>query len=113
VRVETDGELVAESRRPHAVFETTLPTRWYLPTEDLRQELFIPSDTVSHCPYKGTASYQSVRIGDTVHHDVAWSYAEPVIECPRIAGLVAFFNEKVDLVIDGERLERPQTPWSD
>lgn len=112
VRVEIDGEVVAESRRPHALFETTLPTRWYLPVEDVCQDLLVRSDSVSRCPYKGTASYLSVRVGDTVHSDVAWTYPEPVIECPRIAGLVAFYNEKVDLVIDGTRLDRPRTPWS-
>lgn len=112
VRVELSGEVVAESRRPHALFETWLPTRWYLPADDIRQELLVPSDTVTRCPYKGTASYWSVQSGDALHRDVAWSYPQPVIECPRIAGLVAFFNEKVDLVIDGVRLDRPRTPWS-
>ena len=112
VQVELDGVLVAESRRPHALFETTLPTRWYLPIEDVRQELLVPSDTVSRCPYKGTASYWSVQVGDALHRDVAWTYPEPVPECPRIAGLVAFYNEQVDMVVDGVRQERPRTPWS-
>lgn len=112
VRVELDGEAVAESRRPHALFETTLPTRWYLPPEDVRQELLVPSNTVSRCPYKGRATYWSFRIGDALHRDIAWTYPEPILECPRIAGLVAFFNERVDLVIDGARQERPRTPWS-
>jgi uncharacterized protein (DUF427 family) len=108
VRVELDGEVLAESRRPHALFETTLPTRWYLPAEDVRDDLLEPSPTVTRCPYKGTARYWSAA----GHDDVAWSYPDPVPECPRIAGLVAFFNERTDLVIDGERLERPVTPWS-
>lgn len=112
IRVALDGETVADSSRPVAVFETTLPTRWYLPPEDVRQELLVASDTVSRCPYKGTASYFSVRAGDALHNDVAWTYPEPVPECPRIAGLIAFFNEKVDLVIDGVPQERPRTPWS-
>ncbi len=72
----------------------------------------MPSDTVSRCPYKGTARYWSVRTDDGVHRDIAWTYPEPVVECPRIAGLVAFFNEKVDLVIDGVAQARPRTPWS-
>lgn len=112
VRVELDGQVVAESRRPHALFESPLPTRWYLPPEDVRQELLVPSDTVTRCPYKGTASYWSVRVGDAVYTDVVWSYPEPVPECPRIAGLVAFFNEKVDLTIDGVPQDRPLSPWS-
>jgi uncharacterized protein (DUF427 family) len=112
VRVELDGEVVAESRRPHALFETHLPTRWYLPPEDVRQELLVPSETVTRCPYKGTATYWSVQTTTGLHPDVAWTYQQPIPECPRIAGLIAFFNERVDLVIEGIREERPLTPWS-
>lgn len=112
VRVELAGETVAESRRPHALFETTLPTRWYLPQDDVRMELFEPSDTVSRCPYKGTARYWHVRAGGELHRDLVWSYPDPIPENPRIAGLLCFFNEHVDLVIDGERVARPVTPWS-
>lgn len=112
VQVELDGVVVAESQRPHALFETLLPTRWYLPPEDVDQSHLEPSGTVTHCPYKGTASYFSVRVGDRVHDDVAWTYPEPILECPRIAGLVAFFNERVDLVVDGVRRPRPRSPWS-
>jgi uncharacterized protein (DUF427 family) len=113
VRVEVGGELVAESRRPHALFETWLPTRWYLPLDNVRQELLVPSDTVTRCPYKGTASYWSVQTDDALHRDIAWTYRDPIPECPRVRGLVAFFNERVDLVIDGEREQRPRTPWSE
>jgi uncharacterized protein (DUF427 family) len=112
VRVEFDGELLAESRRPLALFESGLPTRWYLPAEDVRQELLEPSDTATRCPYKGAARFFSVRLGDELHRDLAWSYPDPIPENPLIAGLIAFFNERVDLVVDGERLERPFTPWS-
>ncbi len=112
VRVELAGELIAESRRPHALFETTLPTRWYLPVDDVQWDLLEPSDTVTMCPYKGTARYWSVRAGGRLHPDLVWSYPDPVVECPRIAGLVSFFNEKVDLVIDGVLEPRPSTPWS-
>jgi uncharacterized protein (DUF427 family) len=112
VRVELDGVVLADSTRPHALFETSLPTRWYLPLEDVRQDLLEPSDMSTSCPYKGTARYWSARIGDELRPDVAWSYPEPIPECPRIAGLVCFFNERVDLTIDGEREARPVTPWS-
>jgi uncharacterized protein (DUF427 family) len=112
IRVAIGGELIAESRRPHALFETTLPTRWYLPPEDVRLDLLEPSDTVSQCPYKGTARYWSVRAGGQLHRDVAWSYPDPIPENPRIAGLISFFNERVDLTIDGVLEERPDTPWS-
>ena len=81
--------------------------RLRLPVADL-----LPSDTVSVCPYKGVAEWFSVRVGDRVVEDLAWSYPRPVPENPRIAGLVCFLNERVDLVVDGERQERPVTPWS-
>jgi uncharacterized protein (DUF427 family) len=113
VQVAVDDRVVADSRRPHALFETWLPTRWYLPAEDVDQSALEPSDTVSMCPYKGTARYWSVRAGDALHRDLAWSYPEPVVECPRIAGLVCFFNERVDITVDGEPVERPDTPWSE
>ena len=111
VRVELDGELLAESRRPLLLFETTLPTRYYLPPDDVRVEL-VPSATSSVCPYKGVAGWWSARVGDRLVEDVAWSYATPVPENPRIAGLVCFRNERVDLTVDGEPQQRPVTPWS-
>ena len=111
VRVELDGELLAESTRPLLLFETTLPPRYYLPAEDVVADL-LPSDTVTMCPYKGRARYWSVQVGDRLVEDVVWSYPTPVPENPRIAGLLCFMNEKVDLVVDGERLARPITPWS-
>jgi uncharacterized protein (DUF427 family) len=111
VRVEVDGELLAASRRPLLLFETSLPTRYYLPPDDVRVEL-VPSATRSVCPYKGEASWWSARVGDRVVEDIAWSYPSPIPENPRIAGLVCFRNERVDLTVDGERLERPITPWS-
>jgi uncharacterized protein (DUF427 family) len=107
VRVELDGELLAESRRPLVLFETTLPPRYYLPREDVVAEL-VPTPTVSVCPYKGIAEWFSVGSA----RDLAWSYPDPIPENPRIAGLVCFFNEKVDLLVDGELQERPITPWS-
>jgi uncharacterized protein (DUF427 family) len=112
VRVELDGELLAASSRPTALFETTLPTRWYLPQDDIRMDLLEASDTVTQCPFKGVARFYSARVDGVLHRDVAWSYPDPIPENPRIADLIAFFNERVDLVIDGERQRRPFTPWS-
>jgi uncharacterized protein (DUF427 family) len=90
---------------------TTLPVRYYLPPDDVRIEL-VPSQTRSVCPYKGVATWWSARIGDRVAEDIAWSYPSPIPENPRIAGLICFRNEWVDLTVDGQRLERPITPWS-
>ena len=73
---------------------------------------FAPTATVSHCPYKGQAQYWSARIGDRLVDDLAWSYRSPLPESQKVAGMIAFFNERVDLVIDGEPQERPRTPFS-
>jgi uncharacterized protein (DUF427 family) len=112
VRVEVDGTTVADSTHPRALFETGLPPRFYLPMLDVRLGLLEPSDRVTHCPYKGQASYWSVRAGDTLHPDLAWSYPTPLPESQKIAGLVAFWDEKVDVYLDGVHQERPKTPFS-
>jgi uncharacterized protein (DUF427 family) len=112
VRVEVDGVTVADSVRPRILFETGLPPRYYLPLSDLRTELLRPSDTQTHCPYKGTAGYWSVDTGQGVHEDLAWIYRAPLPESQKIAGLACFYNEKVDLYVDGELQQRPRSPFS-
>jgi uncharacterized protein (DUF427 family) len=112
VQVYVEGELVADSVRPLLLAETSLPVRYYLPFADVRTDLLEPSDTVTACPYKGTARYWSLRVRNTVVPDAAWSYPDPIPENPKIRDLLCFFNERVDLVVDGERLERPRTYWS-
>lgn len=104
VRVEAGGVTVAESRRPHLLFETGLPVRYYLPKVDVRLDLLTPSATVTHCPYKGRAEYWSLRVGETTHEDVVWSYPTPLPESERIAGLMSFYDDKLDVYIDGTRL---------
>jgi uncharacterized protein (DUF427 family) len=114
VRVELDGTLLAESSSPVLVFETGLPTRYYLPRPALNLAALEPSDTVTECPYKGrTTAYWSVRAGGRLHRDLAWSYDFPTRQLLPIAGLVAFYNEKVDIALDGRPLDRPRTPFSD
>jgi uncharacterized protein (DUF427 family) len=108
VRIEVDGVTVAESGSPHLLFETGLPTRYYLPKTHVRLELLTATDTVTHCPYKGTARYWSVRAGDTVHADLAWSYPTPLPESAPVAGLIAFYDEKVDTYVDGVLQDRPR-----
>jgi uncharacterized protein (DUF427 family) len=113
VRVELDGLLLADATACVMLFETGLPPRYYLDRTAVHFEHLRPSDTVTACPYKGrTSSWWSVAAGDAVHADLAWAYDFPVREVHPIAGLVAFLNEKVDVVLDGERLPRPQTPFS-
>ena len=112
VQVIVNGVTVADTHHPRLLFETGLPTRYYVPKVDVRMDLLEPTDTATGCPYKGTAEYWSVRAGDAVERDLAWSYPHPLPESQKVAGLVCFYNEKVDLVVDGEHLERPHTKFS-
>jgi uncharacterized protein (DUF427 family) len=112
VRVSVNGEVVAETRRPLALFETGLPPRWYIPREDVRVELLEDSDHQTGCAYKGFASYWSVRAGGELEEDLVWCYPDPTRDAERIKGYLAFFNERVDIEVDGEAQERPQTQWS-
>ncbi|MGV0792004.1 DUF427 domain-containing protein [Mycolicibacterium sp. XJ1819] len=109
VRIELDGVLLAESSRPMLLFETKLPVRFYLPRDDVVAPLE-RSDTTTFCAYKGRASYYSLPDGP---RDVAWTYHEPLHDALLVRGRVCFFDERVDVVVDGERRQRPATLWSD
>ena len=112
VRIDIDGVTVADSKRPYLLFETSLPTRYYLPQDDVNMDALSSTETHSTCPYKGTASYWSVNVGDSVYKDIVWGYPAPISEAPKIKDRVCFFNEKVDIYIDGDLQPRPQTAWS-
>jgi uncharacterized protein (DUF427 family) len=112
VVVDVDGVTVAESRRPVLLFETGLPRRTYLPKLDVRMDLLVASDKTSMCPYKGTARYWSVETPAGRRPDLAWSYPSAFRESAPIAGLVAFYDEHVDLTVDGVPQERPTSPFS-
>lgn len=112
VRVSVHGEVVAESGRPKVLFETGLPPRYYIPPEDVRTDLLLPSDKRTRCPYKGVASYYSVEAGGERVEDLVWYYPEPIPAAGKVRDHLCFFNEKVDLVVDGEPQERPRTQWS-
>jgi uncharacterized protein (DUF427 family) len=107
VRISLDGVVLAHSSRPLAVFETGLPTRWYLPKDDIAETVEASSRSTA-CPYKGTASYWTV--GGT--EDVAWSYEDPIPVAAALQGRVAFYDEVVDVDIDGERQERGYSPFA-
>jgi uncharacterized protein (DUF427 family) len=111
VRIELEGEVLAESTRPSLLFETGLPVRFYLPPQDFRLELHA-STRRTYCPYKGEASYWSFDVRGQRRLDIAWSYQEPLQDASAITGLIAFFDEKVNVILDGQRRERPATAVS-
>lgn len=113
VQVIVGGETVADTRHARFLFETRLPTRYYIPLEDVRMDMLVASDRATACPYKGKARYWSARVGGETYPDIVWSYPEPIPECPKIKGHLCFFNEHVDaILVDGVAMPRPVTPWS-
>jgi uncharacterized protein (DUF427 family) len=106
IRVEVEGQVVAESHRPVLLYETGLRTRYYIPKQDVRLDLLEPTTTHTRCPYKGVASYWSLRLGDHEITDIVWSYPTPIPECSRIENLMSFYNERVDIFLDGVLLPR-------
>ncbi|MBT9255826.1 DUF427 domain-containing protein [Phycicoccus sp. MAQZ13P-2] len=114
VVVAVDGVVLADTHRATAVHETHIPTRWYLPSDDVRLDLLVPSASTTTCAYKGDARYWSLpaREGRPAVEDVAWSYPDPLPEVAALRDLVCFYAERTDLVVDGEPVPRPVTPWS-
>ena len=105
VRIEIDGEVIADTTRALALEETRCPTRYYLPRQDVRFERLSPTATHTHCPYKGDASYWSVRVGDRVVEDAAWSYDDPLPQREDIRGYLSFYPSRVDaFLVDGKPL---------
>jgi uncharacterized protein (DUF427 family) len=112
VRIEIDGHVVADTRRARLLCETSLPMRFYVPRGDVRVELQ-PSARRTYCPYKGEASYWSADAGGHRGEDLGWSYEQPLPDAVAITGLVAFWDEQVDVFLDGERRPRPGGAVSD
>ena len=112
VRAYLAGEVVADTTQPSLVWEVPYYPTYYFPVADVRTDLLVPTATTTHCPYKGQAQYWSVRVGDRLVEDLAWSYRTTLPESQKIAGLVAFYNEHVDLFIDGQLQQRPVTKFS-
>ena len=112
VEIVVNGEKVAESDRAMLLDETGLPTRYYLPRADVRADVLTPSNSATTCPFKGQASYWSVEAGGETYADLVWSYEQPIPAAEGIAGLFCFYNERVDIVIDGDAQTRPETPYS-
>ena len=113
VQVELGDEIVADTKRAYCLFETGLPTRYYIPREDVRMDLLEPSELLTGCPYKGVANYYSATVGGATFDNIVWTYREPVSDCPKIKDLLCFYNENVDrIIVDGEPEEKPKTKWS-
>jgi uncharacterized protein (DUF427 family) len=112
VTVAIDGTVLADTRAAVLLFETGLPTRYYIPPEDVRRDLLEPSERTSICAYKGEASYWSARIDGELRPDVAWTYREPLRDGRDVRDLICFFNERTDITVDGEPAGRPATFWS-
>ncbi len=112
IRVEVDGVVVAESDRARLLFETNLPVRYYLPKTDVRFEHLEETGTATNCPYKGTARYWSINTTGETHHDVVWGYDAPFPESQLVAGFVSFYNEKLDIYVDGVLEDKPKTKFS-
>lgn len=113
VTVELDGVELARTDRPVLLFETGLPTRYYLPRADVRFEVLARSDNYSMCPYKGETREYWSTVAEPAVPNIAWSYWAPLPAVQKVAGLVAFYNELVDLTVDGEAQQRPVTPFSE
>jgi uncharacterized protein (DUF427 family) len=112
VRVLLEGDVLADTRRAKVLFEAALPPRYYLPSADVRTELLVPSSAKTRCAYKGSASYWHVRLGDRLEDDLVWTYADPQHDAEPVRDMLCFFNERVDLELDGELGDRPHTQWS-
>lgn len=112
VRVLVEGSVVANTKRPMLLFETGLPVRYYIPKLDVRMDLLSATSTRTRCPYKGEAVYWSLDVDGHHLEDIVWSYPAPIPEIPKIENLLSFYNEKVDIEVDGRVLVRPTTGWS-
>jgi uncharacterized protein (DUF427 family) len=113
VQVVVDGEIVADSGRATFLFETGMPTRYYLPISDTRLDLLSPSRYISRCPYKGIANYYDLTVKSKRRENLVWYYPDPVHESQRVKGLVCFYNEFVDrILVDGVEQPKPMTSSS-
>jgi uncharacterized protein (DUF427 family) len=113
VTVSVLGVQIAETRRPTLVFETGLPVRYYFAKPDVRLDLLTPIEKRTGCAYKGFATYWVYQQGDRIAlHDVAWSYPFPLAECVKIAGMIGFYNETLDIHVDGVLQPKPITEFS-
>ena len=108
IEVRVSGQQLAESDRAMRLEETGLPPRYYIPREDVRTELLRPTARKTTCPFKGQASYWSAQVGEELYKDLVWSYETPVPAAQQIAGLMCFYNERVELTISDPHRQDPR-----
>ncbi|TKX26245.1 hypothetical protein C1H76_1598 [Elsinoe australis] len=112
IKISVGGKVIAETTTSMHLYETGLPVRYYMPLTAVDQSVLRPSDLRTKCPYKGEAEYYSVVVDGKEWKDVVWYYTRPTVECAAVQGLVCFYNEKVEVEVDGKKEERPVTPFS-
>lgn len=112
VVVRHADQVIAESTRPKLLFETSNPIRYYIPFADVRLDLLEMSDTLSECPYKGDGQHWHVIEGDRLVQDAGWSLPHPLPEGLAAAEHVCFYPEKVEVVVDGGRVEDAPPEWA-
>jgi uncharacterized protein (DUF427 family) len=98
VRVTFNGQVVAETTRALRLQEASYPPVFYIPREDAAMALYRRSDHVTHCPYKGDASYYTLDAGGRQAANAVWSYEQPYPAMARIAGHLAFYPDRVDAI---------------
>ncbi len=113
VQIVAAGEVIADTRRAKLLWETGMPTRYYIPPADIRMDLLAPTDLHTRCPYKGEGSYWKLKgLPDAAASEIAWAYLDPLPECPKIKSLISFYNERVDdVIVDGESEFKPLPRW--
>ena len=104
LRVIFAGEAIVDTKGAFVLHETRHAPVYYFPLSDVRDGILEPSDHMTHCPFKGDASYWSLKVGEVFSRDAVWSYQDPLPEVPELADLVSFFPERLDEVIvdDGD-----------
>ena len=113
IRGLLDGQTVVDTTGAQMLHETGLLPRWYLPSADVTEGVLTPSDTTTHCPFKGDASYWHLTVGDRRVDDAAWSYPSPLDGCPDISALVSFDFGTLDtwLVEEEQAIGHPRDPF--
>ena len=111
IRIEFNGEIIAETNQAIRNQQTGIPPVYYIPREDVRIECLTPSERHSHCRYKGDADYWTVQVGERKASNIAWSYPDPLPEAMSIKDYLAFYAHVVEATIDGKKVEPPSWKW--